>query len=221
MVQQQEGEPPPGSTDLDGWGRMIRGGRLHDQPMEAIVAAIQDLGVVSNSHVINALALHASNVIMRRLRRLIGTNHPNRGEDIIYETHGQLIEAILSPESADGKGLREAFSARLQQRAIDALRRAGKKKQREQSVEDVDSAVTPHRVDGNCKSRERTIDDRICVEQVLSRVTDERKRLAFRLHIDGATPPSIAKALGIDPKTARSWLEEIKEQIQRSEREQS
>ncbi len=64
---------------------MVQEGRLDQQQLESLVAAIQDLGVDSDNDVINSLALNVSDVILRVLRKIVGTNHPNRGEDIIYE----------------------------------------------------------------------------------------------------------------------------------------
>src|SRR5262249_39023806 len=53
------------------------------------------------------------------------------------------------------------------------------------------------------------------VENALRRVADDQKRLAFRLHMDrvpykSTRKPCIAKALGIDEKTAREWIKEVK-----------
>jgi hypothetical protein len=45
-------------------------------------------------------------------------------------------------------------------------------------------------------------------------VTDDRKRLAFRLHMDGFPAKSkksnsIARVMNIDESTAREWIEEV------------
>jgi hypothetical protein len=52
------------------------------------------------------------------------------------------------------------------------------------------------------------------VESVLQLVKDDRKRLAFRLYMEGvphksSRSHSIAEALGIDEKTARQWVKEV------------
>jgi hypothetical protein len=54
------------------------------------------------------------------------------------------------------------------------------------------------------------------VENILDQVTDDRKRLAFRLFMDGVPFKSkktecIADALGISEKTAREWVKEVRE----------
>jgi len=54
-----EEEPPPKPTDLDGWRRAIADGSYRAFRMEAVVAAIQDLGPNADEAVINSLALHA------------------------------------------------------------------------------------------------------------------------------------------------------------------
>ncbi len=120
-MDQDPGPKPPASTDLDGWRHAIRDGLLPTFRLEAIVVAIQDLMPLANSTVKNPLIKHLSDAMTRLLRRLVGTNHPNRGENIIYRVQGQLFEALLDPGSADGKGLRQAFTARVSFRIKDAV----------------------------------------------------------------------------------------------------
>ncbi|WP_426129699.1 hypothetical protein [Pararhizobium sp. PWRC1-1] len=66
------------------------------------------------------------------------------------------------------------------------------------------------------KVLEETIDN----ARILSSVTDERKRLAFYLHMDripihSIKGPSIARALGVDRKTIGDWIAEVQEQLSR------
>ncbi len=121
MDQTPRPQQAPEPTDLEGWRQAIRQGLLPTFRLEALVAAIQDLGPLADSKVRNPLAKHLSDAMSRLLRRLVGMNHPNRGEDIIYRVHGQLFEALLKPNSAHGKALREAFTARVSFRIKDAI----------------------------------------------------------------------------------------------------
>ena len=65
----------------------------------------------------------------------------------------------------------------------------------------------------------RATDEQIDVDRFLEEnIKDDQKRLAFRLFMDGLPfkskkYDSIAKALGIDEKTARLWIEEIQKQL--------
>jgi DNA-directed RNA polymerase specialized sigma24 family protein len=65
----------------------------------------------------------------------------------------------------------------------------------------------------------RATDQQIDTDRFLAEnITDDQKRLAFRLYMDDVPfkskkHHSIAKALGIDEKTARLWIEEIKAQL--------
>ncbi len=65
----------------------------------------------------------------------------------------------------------------------------------------------------------RAADEQIDVDRFLEEnIKDDRKRLAFRLFMDdlpfkSKKYDSIAKALGIDEKTARLWIEEIQNQL--------
>jgi hypothetical protein len=59
------------------------------------------------------------------------------------------------------------------------------------------------------------------VERILSRITDDRKRLAFRLFMEdmpfgSKKTESIAKAVGISSKWAEHWIEELKELLQQT-----
>jgi hypothetical protein len=118
MKKQLEENPPPNPADLEGWRKAIASNQLASFRLEAIVAALQDL---ADSPVRDALAKHLSGSTIKMLRRYIGTNHPNQGEDIILRVHGDIFEAVLEKDSADGKGLREAFGPRVQFRAKDAI----------------------------------------------------------------------------------------------------
>lgn len=51
------------------------------------------------------------------------------------------------------------------------------------------------------------------VERILSHVRDEKKRAAFRYHMDGARKIHIATVLDVDRKTIGTWISEVKEQL--------
>ena len=64
------------------------------------------------------------------------------------------------------------------------------------------------------------------VEQVLNNIADDRKRLAFRLHmeeipLESKRSASIAKTLGVSSKTAGQWIEEVQAQLRNIVGEQS
>jgi RNA polymerase sigma factor (sigma-70 family) len=224
MLINNDEEPPPHSADLEGWRQAMRADRLRAFKTEAVIAAIQTLGPNADKSVINALVLHVSDAILRVLRKYIGTNHRNRGEDIIDEAHGQLIQAIFTPDSADGKGLREAFVPRIRFRAADAIRADRELRKRECSVEYIEAESDAKHADETGSQNAR--DEKVYVEQILSRISDERKRLAFRMHMEGIPldskrTASIAKALGVSSKTAGQWIEEVQSQLKLIVGEQS
>jgi hypothetical protein len=84
------------------------------------VAAFQDLGG-RDVEVRNALARHLSDSLLGILRRHVGFHHPNQGNDIMLRAHGVIFEALLKADSADGRGLRQAFTPRVLFRLKDAL----------------------------------------------------------------------------------------------------
>src|SRR6266436_1499343 len=111
----------PEPHDLDGWRQSIIQVSLPPFLLEAILAALQDLGPLADPKVRNPLAKHLSDAMTHLLRRLVGTNHPNQGDEIIYRVHGELFAALLKPDSSDGKALREAFTPRVSFRIMDAI----------------------------------------------------------------------------------------------------
>jgi hypothetical protein len=226
-------QAPPDSTDYAGWRQAVADGRFRQFPLETIVAAIQDLRTNTDSGVRNALVKFLSDTIYTRLRRTVGTNHPNSGKDIIDRVHFMLFEAVARPNSADGKGLREAFASRLMFRLKDAIAieaRAGRipdqdivKKKHEdagkttekknkteplanedegeaelvgldecqdlvEEAEPLDAEeMTPSNVqlDPTMMDGVRDLDQQIDVNRFLEEnISDDRKRLAFRLFMD-------------------------------------
>ena len=252
-------EQPPKSTDLAAWRLAVADGRCFQFPLEAIVAAIQDLGPNADKAVRNALAKHLSVKVVTLLRRNTGRNHPNKGEDIIYRVHFQIFEAVARPKSADGKALRVACVARILFRLKDAIAKEArdrrvpdetqtgksKKKKEAPKLDNEDRAAVnvvatemepdvaeeiehsggeeapsfrfkhdPSLMDGVLE-----LDEQIDVNCVLEEnISDDRKRLAFRLFMDDVPykskkSNSIEKALGVDEKTAREWIHEVREHL--------
>ncbi len=252
-------EPPHQSTDLAAWQRVVADGRHTQYPLEAIVAAIQDLGPNTDKTVRNALAKYLSDRIYSLLWRNVGRNHPNEGQDIVHRVHFQLFEALARPKSADGKAMRIACVARALYRMKDAIAKEARdrrvpaesrvKKSKRPKVagkpEDTDGKevklvgieehpdlveetepldredAPPSRFkhDPSLMDGVRDLDQQIDVDRFLEEnISDDRKRLAFRLFMDDVPykskkSNSIAEALGIDEKTARQWIQEVQEQL--------
>lgn len=224
MASKTGGDPPPESTDLEGWRRAVEDGRYRKFRMEDVVAAIQDLGPGTDQRVLNPLAKHLSDALMGILRQRVHTGHPNRGWDIIERTHDQIIRAVLDPKCPDGKGLRVAFVPRVNLRIKDALIaeeseawRPGDppvRRRKASAGDEPDSPVPRGEPPATSYDPSSLIAENADVESVLQRIPDGRKRLAFRLYMDGIPykskkTRSIASALGIEEKTAREWIKEV------------
>jgi hypothetical protein len=246
----QQGEEQPKSTDLEGWREAIEGNRLKRFRLEAIAAAFQDLGH-RDQQIQHALAKRLSDSIVGILRKRVGFNHPNGGEDIIYRVHGEIFVALMSPQSADGKALRRGFGSLVLYRMKDAIAKeqrerrtpddimADKKLKKEKAEEKAGSETIDLNASVGLKSEEAgeaeagndeeikgpdadadesliDVDERLDVERILGCVSNERKRLAFHLFMNGApfktkreNVESIADALGISERTAREWVKEV------------
>lgn len=110
-----------GATDLEKWRTVIAAGPIPTTRPEELVAAIQDLGPDADPTVLNPLLRGLSDHAITFLRRKVGKNHLNQGEDIIYLAHHDLLVALFEPASADGKGFRAAYYSRLMFRLKDAI----------------------------------------------------------------------------------------------------
>ena len=89
-------------------------------------------------------------------------------------------------------------------------------RKRECSVENIHEVSDAKRADEPNPQQE--LDEKMDVEDVLSNIVDDRKRLAFRLHMEGIPldskrTASIAKVLGVSSKTAGQWIEEVQTQL--------
>ena len=114
------GDPPPSSTDLEGWRQAIAGGHLRKFRLESIAAAFQDLAD-TDQRVREQLAQHLSNAIIGMLRNRVDVKKPNCGEDIIFQVHEVIFVALLNPGTADGKQLRQGFGGIVNFRTKDAI----------------------------------------------------------------------------------------------------
>lgn len=225
MNKPPDEHPPPDSRDLEGWRRAVADGSYKQFRMEDIVAAIQDLGPCTDKAVLNPLAQHLSDVLLRILRKKVSTSHRNRGVDLIERTADQIIDAVLQPASADGKALRVAFVPRVEFRLKDALNAAAAAARNEELYEadkaSTQCGLTTRRGKDGTAQELTPKDAAACalggcmdVEQILEQIPHGQKRLAFRLFMDdipfkSKKSASIADALGISEKTAREWVKEV------------
>lgn len=210
-------EEPPSPSDLEGWRSVVAANDLHRLRPKDIVAAIQHIGPNGDQRLLAALITHVSEQLLRIIKRLVGKNHRNEGEDIIWRAHHQLIEAVLKPNSKDGQALCKSFRKCVEFRVADAIRAERKYAHRNQPFktqlgvaddgEDMLETIEPAD-----EGTEQVAE----VQQLLNRIPDPRKRAAFRLHMDGCPlapgigTTSIAEQLGISAKTAGEWIAETK-----------
>jgi hypothetical protein len=239
MAKGITGDSSPKSNDLDGWKAAVAAGHLRSFRLESIAAAFQDLGNQDNG-LRERLAKHLSDSILGILRPRVSYNQPNGGWDIVFRAHQMIFEALLRPRSADGRALREAFVPRVQYRLKDAL--ADEAKERRVPDENASGgAIASEFADGSDGSDTRhqlifasppfdeieIADEEIDVSRILACIPDARKRLAFRLFMDGVPfktkknkVTSIAAALGVSEKTARDWIAEVRDVLRNDERVQ-
>jgi hypothetical protein len=259
MKEESEGSPPA-SSDHEGWRGAVTRVQLGSFRPEALLCAVQDLGPDADPKVLNPIAKHLSEIIMKMARGYIGTNKPNKGEDIILQVHGGIWTSLLDKDSEDGRTMRSGLGGIVKFRCLDAIALANKhsriplepKLRAVKKNEDPDTVPTdlgkvrevshlvvthdPPAEDGfhgddaiSAGPRSgpdpalldamRQLDEHLDVERVLSHITDDRKRLAFRLFMEDVPNGSkrtlsIAQAVGISPKWAEVWIAEMIELLQ-------
>lgn len=215
-------EEPPSPSDFDGWKAIVAQDRLNCLRPEDILAAIQRIGPNGDQRLLSALITHISERLTRIIRPRVKRTYHNEGKDIVERTHDQLIEAILRPNSADGKQLRKKFMVCVKKRLIDAIRAELRYARGNQPPKVVTS---PGDEAGDAKKIPEPVDNKPAdyveqmayVEGLLNKISDPKKREAFRLHMDGCPiesekgSTSIAQQLGISPKTAGKWIAEIQD----------
>lgn len=212
MDQDNGGSGVPGA-DIDSWRRIIAEDGLSGLRMEDIVAALQGVGPKADPRVVNALMKHIADVLTRFLRKRVGRNHPNDGEDIIDRAHAEIIEAVLRPNSADGKGLRKAFFARAEFRLADAIREELKHARREAPS---DAIELDEEMSDDPIAYEADLDSNVVVDELLTHLPDPRMVLAIWLAMEGCPIESkkgtysIADALDVSSKTAGELLARAK-----------
>ncbi|MDG4892669.1 hypothetical protein P9272_03570 [Mesorhizobium sp. WSM4976] len=111
---------PPPSTDAIGWHKITEAGQLGRYAPEAIIGAFQNAGG-KDSRLRADMARYLSNLVQQVLRKRVGTNKMNSGQDIIDDVHDEFFAAICNPSCADAKGYQESFYGRLTFRLKDAI----------------------------------------------------------------------------------------------------
>jgi DNA-directed RNA polymerase specialized sigma24 family protein len=267
FAMKKESEDSPDSSDLEGWRRAVEEGRLGSLRPEALLCAVQDLGPDADPRALNPIAKRLSEIIMRMARKHVGTNKPNRGEDIIKRVHEGIWITLLDEKSEERKTLRDGLGGIVKYRCLDAIALENKHSRipLEPKVREVkrneDPAVVPmdrtraaeisHLVtpedpkhpgagdgfvgDEAVSARKpadpaqfqgmQHLEAHVDVERVLARISDDRKRLAFRLFMEdfpygSKKTASIADAVGISSKTAEHWIEELIALLQQTEEAQ-
>lgn len=201
----------PAPNDAAGWSRVVADpDRLAGCPPGTAVAALRALYASGDRRIGDALAVRVSGEIVRRLRRKVSIRHANRGDDIVDLAHDALLDAILDPADPEGDHVARHFDERLHFRALDAIRVETRRARRfiafAQGEDGEQLIPTDRRIDGGAGTEP--------IGVLLARVPDPRKRLAFRLYLEGMRVrqgrPCVATVLGVDPKTAAAWIEQAR-----------
>lgn len=202
--------------DSEGWKKAVERGELDQYYIQDVVRAAREFNNIGDRKTLVPLMGHISDQILNVLRSYVGTNHHNEGKDIIHDAHSKLIHAVLVPDSKDGQGLCKAFVPRIRFRALDAIKKDAKIRRRNPSSDDVPDEITK---DNSHKPFDQ-FEKSIYVDQILNLIPDHRKRLAFRLYMDGwqyessTEAESISEAVGKTPRRVRDWIKETQALLQ-------
>lgn len=196
------------------WQEAVHGRVLHKHDPRVIVAACRRLDPVVDQHLLGALLNHLSSEARRILQPWVSVHLDDGGKDAMHEVVGAMLEAILTPDSADGRGLELQFRGRLQKRLIDSIRREKARRSGVQLFEvDEKSNALVYPEDGFCLGPE---EDAV-IRSVLATLP-EMHRQAFLLRrrgfgLSGGGGECISNMLGVTPKTAKDWIRRAEERI--------
>ncbi len=212
MSQKDE---PPQPDDEDGWRRVVAEGRLKALPEAKVVEAIQTL-MLDREHdqrLIEDLVHPISERMHRTIRGGVSRSRfADEGRQIVEDTHAAMLEALLSPDSADGKGLRTRFFGTLRNRTTDVVRKALLEMKRYPSMDQ--PGVLPDTTPSPFTDCEQEAHVRL----ILDKIRGDDKRKAFELHMEGLPyggekGDSIAARLGVSVDTATAWVKDAKAQL--------
>jgi len=157
----------------------------------------------------------------RSLRARVGRNHANEGTDIIVDTVAKVIDAVLDTKSLDAVNFGAAFQVTLGRRLTDQIRKSQSRAGRETGMEideDGGDVLPPD-------FSQATPEQALIIQELLSEV-DPRKRRALALSMAGYPAStgkpgalSIASMLKVSPRTAESWLREMRCLVQKRMKE--
>jgi hypothetical protein len=99
-------EEPPSHLDMQAWTNIVKSGGLANVRPEDIVAAIQGIGADGDQRVRSALTGHISEAMLKIMSGKVRKTYKDEGKEIIWRALDELIVAILTPSSADGRALR-------------------------------------------------------------------------------------------------------------------
>ena len=196
----------PSDDDPEHWRRVIAEGRLDASEPGCVLRAFWKARDRNDARVEAELIGHLSDVVVRMLTRKAKGALPDGGREIVDEVLFAIVTAMLEPGSADGLALSRHFDARVHFRFIDALRRQRRRHQVELPPLVSDEGVPEEDDDPSALAGYGSVD----VGQALSRIRDERKRIAFVMTMGNHPKGEIAAMIGIDRKTLYLWLGEVR-----------
>ncbi|MGO8530169.1 hypothetical protein ACC756_07360 [Rhizobium ruizarguesonis] len=132
--------------------------------------------------------------------------------------NGANTNSLQSSESAtepSNQVVGESFEGNENSAATELER----KSEREEAVElDDEAYYSGSLYDPSLLDGVRDVNQMIDVKHILATITNEKKRLAFYLHMDdvpihSTKGYSIAEALGVDRKTVKKWITEVQNQL--------
>jgi hypothetical protein len=208
-MSEESAAPPP--DDVGGWAAAIAApAKLARLKREDVIKAARHPVVRANRHVFSGIMEFLNRAILKEAGNRVRASWKDEGKQIAERVQHHLITSILDLASADGKQMERRYWAVLKTRTIDAVRDEWKRE-----------ATAPDTVSTEDTSEEGDTDTmqlaeyRAEMDRILSSVPDERKKLAFRLHLQGVPlkpgkgTTSIGGALRVSDKTAGQWVAEM------------
>jgi DNA-directed RNA polymerase specialized sigma24 family protein len=200
-------------SDRGIWNERLASGEVETVSLELLFRTCRDLHQQDNGRLVERLVSVLVGRAARSLRKRVGRNHVNGGEDIVADAVAKVVDAILNPSSADAAAFGEAFQVTLGRRLADQIRRSLTRAERESGfgADDKGEEIMPPDLS------QATPEQAMIIQDLLLSDVDPRKRQALALSIEGYPAssgrqgsPSIASMLEISPRTAETWLREMR-----------
>jgi DNA-directed RNA polymerase specialized sigma24 family protein len=201
--------PAPKLSDEPAWRDIIARRAFHEFTPEELLAVYDTRSASSNATVVWRIEKYLLLVIDRVISARLGYGDARNGiSEAKHLARNAIHDALMLPNSEDGKALRKFFNYTITVRCVDAARKRTHYEERFLSLEVFDNELID---DGN---EPQQYEDRLVQSIDIERMTRVEahagRRLAREMVLRGYTQEEIALATGVNVRQVRRWLKSFR-----------